>query len=145
MDQVAAHAQARGVSLAIETGQESAEELLDFLSRLQTPVGVNFDGANFIAYGTQDPLAALRLLYSRALGVHIKDYLPPTPDRLVRRCPIGQGAARVDETLRFLVEREYSGPLILETYDDENPLQTLAYSRAYVLDRLAGTVGREGA
>jgi sugar phosphate isomerase/epimerase len=137
VDQVASHAHRRGVLFAIETGQETAEELLDFLGRLDTPVGINFDGANFAAYGIQDPIHALHLLYPKTLGVHIKDYSRPLAAGLLgRSCPLGQGAARVDETLRFLRTAGFAGPLILETYSDTDPLQTLAASRAYVLDHL---------
>jgi sugar phosphate isomerase/epimerase len=125
------------VHFALETGQETAEELLEFLRRIDTPVGVNFDGANFIAYGTQDPIEALHLLYPKMQGVHIKDYIPPAASGLLGSpCPLGQGAARVDETLGFLQTAGFAGPLILETYSDTDRLQTLAASRAYILDRL---------
>jgi sugar phosphate isomerase/epimerase len=135
---VAAYARRCGVQFAIETGQETADQLLAFLDRLDLPVGINFDGANFIAYATQDPLEALRLLYPRTLGVHIKDYTPPpAPNLLGRPCPLGQGSARVDETLDLLRADGFTGPLILETYSEVDRLQMLAASRAYVCGRLA--------
>jgi sugar phosphate isomerase/epimerase len=137
VEQVVSYASRLGVQFAIETGQETAEELLEFLSRLDVSVGVNFDGANFIAYNTQDPLQALHLLYAKTLGVHIKDVtLPLAPGLLGRACPLGQGAARVDETLEFLRVANYAGPLILETYSDADPRRTLAEWRAYVLSRM---------
>jgi sugar phosphate isomerase/epimerase len=137
VQQVASYAHRHGVQLALETGQETAEELLAFIARLDAPAGVNFDGANFIAYGTQEPLDALRLLYPQILSVHIKDYTPPVAaGRLGNACPLGQGAAQVDETLRFLETAGFPGPVILETYSKTDPLQTLASSRAYVLNRL---------
>jgi sugar phosphate isomerase/epimerase len=136
--QVASHAQRCGVQFAIETGQETAEELIEFLRRVDVPVGINFDGANFIAYGTQDPLDALRLLYPQTVGVHIKDRLPPSAaGQLGPACPLGQGIAQVDETLRFLKTAGFSGPLILETYTDADHLEVLAVARAYTLERLA--------
>jgi len=135
--QVASYAQRCGVQFAIETGQETAEQLMEFLDRLDVPVGINFDGANFIAYGTQDPLDALRLLYPQTLGVHIKDRAPPSaPDQLGPPSPLGQGRAQVDETLRFLRMAGFAGPLILETYTDADHLEVLAAARAYILDRL---------
>jgi L-ribulose-5-phosphate 3-epimerase len=137
-DRVAARAAERGVHLALETGQESAEELVQFLDRLAHPAGVNFDGANLICYQKDEPLAALRALYPRVLGVHVKDYLPPEGARLIRTCRLGEGAARVDETLDFLVEAGYPGPLILEVYDDADPIGTIAAARDYVRARLAG-------
>jgi L-ribulose-5-phosphate 3-epimerase len=137
VERVATYAQRIGATYAIETGQETAEALLEFIARVDAPVAVNFDGPNFIAYQTQDPIEALTLLYPQTAGVHIKDYLvPAAPGLLSQACPLGEGAGRVDETLRFLVEADYGGPLILETYDRVAPLETLARSRAYVLDRL---------
>jgi L-ribulose-5-phosphate 3-epimerase len=135
VDQIAANAAKRGVKIGLETGQETAVELLAFIARLATPVGVNFDGANFIAYGTADPVAALEVLYPQIIGVHIKDYaLPAAPGLLSRSAPLGQGAARVDDTVRYLLNAGFAGPLILETYDSVNPLQTLAEARAYLTD-----------
>jgi sugar phosphate isomerase/epimerase len=134
---VAAYAQRIGVTYAIETGQETAQELLAFIARVDAPVAVNFDGPNFIAYQTQDPIEALQLLYPQTAGVHLKDYLvPEAPGLLSKACPLGEGAGKVDETLRFLIDSGYEGPLILETYDRVAPMETLHYSRAYVLERL---------
>lgn len=134
---VATYAQRIGTQYAIETGQETAQELLGFIDRIDAPVAVNFDGPNFIAYQTQDPMEALGLLYAKTAGVHIKDYLvPAAPGLLSQACPLGEGAGRVDDTLRFLIDADYAGPLILETYDRLAPLETLARSRAYVLSRL---------
>ena len=142
VERVAAYAHRIGTQYSIETGQETAEELLAFIDRVDAPVAVNFDGPNFIAYQTQDPMEALQLLYPKTAGVHIKDYLvPEAPGLLSKACPLGEGAGRVDDTLRFLTEAGYDGPLILETYDRVAPLETLARSRAYVLDRIRGAVG----
>lgn len=64
----------RGVRVAFETGQETAETLLDFLIELERPTaGVNFDPANMILYGMGDPVAALELLAPHVRQVHVKD------------------------------------------------------------------------
>lgn len=63
-----------GVKVAFETGQESAVTLngvLDELSRAD--VGVNFDPANMLLYGLDDPLAAFEKLLPRVRQVHAKD------------------------------------------------------------------------
>src|SRR5262249_53554625 len=58
----------------LETGQESAEVLLRFLHQVDRPhLGVNFDAANFILYGTDEPLSALDHLAPWVRGVHCKD------------------------------------------------------------------------
>jgi len=84
-----------------------------------------------------DPLAALQTLSPRVVGVHVKDYAPPAaPGLLSRPAPLGKGTARVGETIDFLQDAGFGGPLILETYDNEDPLRTLSEARTYVLERL---------
>ncbi len=64
----------RGVSLGLETGQESAETLLDALAELgHANIGVNFDPANMILYGMGDPVASLRALSPHVVQIHVKD------------------------------------------------------------------------
>ena len=141
VERVAKYAERIGTTYSIETGQETGQELLAFIGRVNAPVAVNFDGPNFIAYQTQDPMEALRVLYPYAAGVHIKDYLvPEAPGLLSKACRLGEGAGKVDETLSYLLEKGYSGPLILETYDRVTPMETLEFSRAYVLERLKAGV-----
>lgn len=63
-----------GVHVALETGQESAEVLSEFLLRLGRPtVGVNFDPANMLLYGMGDPVQALEQLALFVRQVHLKD------------------------------------------------------------------------
>jgi sugar phosphate isomerase/epimerase len=65
---------AKGIDLAFETGQETAEALRAFLIRLNRPnVGVNFDPANMILYDKGNPIEALRTLGPWIRQVHIKD------------------------------------------------------------------------
>lgn len=53
MSELADAAQASGIMLLMETGQESASELQSCLEDLNHPaLGVNFDPANMILYGT---------------------------------------------------------------------------------------------
>lgn len=74
---------ARGVRVALETGQETAGALLDFLRSLDAAapsapatVGVNFDPANMLLYGMGDPVAALQRLARRVAQFHVKDAIP---------------------------------------------------------------------
>jgi L-ribulose-5-phosphate 3-epimerase len=63
-----------GIKLGLETGQESAETLLEVLARLdRSNVGVNFDPANMILYGKGEPVAALKRLGRHVRQVHVKD------------------------------------------------------------------------
>jgi L-ribulose-5-phosphate 3-epimerase len=66
--------QARGITLGLETGQETAGVLFDFLHKLaKSNVGVNFDPANMILYDKGNPIEALRKLGHWVRQVHIKD------------------------------------------------------------------------
>ncbi len=64
----------RNVALGLETGQESAAALDLFLADVdRANVGVNFDPANMLLYGSGDPIEAVTLLAPRLSQVHIKD------------------------------------------------------------------------
>lgn len=70
-----------GVHLALETGQESAATLTALLAEFSdTAIGVNFDPANMLLYGTGDPIDAMRSLLPHIVQVHAKDAIPPTVD-----------------------------------------------------------------
>lgn len=67
----------RGVALALETGQERAATMTDLLAAVGDPgLGINFDPANMILYGSGDPIAALGALAPHIRQVHIKDAVP---------------------------------------------------------------------
>jgi sugar phosphate isomerase/epimerase len=66
--------QARGIALGLETGQETAAVLSEFLRQLGKPsVGVNFDPANMLLYDKGNPIMALRQLGPWLRQVHLKD------------------------------------------------------------------------
>lgn len=108
----------RGVNVAFETGQETADTLLEVLSDIdRETVGVNFDPANMILYGKGDPVDALRSLSSWVRQVHIKDALPAeTPGQWGTEVPAGQGdvdwpaffevAETLDPPAHYIIERE---------------------------------------
>ncbi len=105
-----------GQKLSLETGQETGPTLLRFLHDLgRDNVGVNFDPANMILYGSGDPIAALRLVGQYVIGCHCKDGVPPTePDQLGTEMPLGQGDVGIERFIRTLHELGYTGPLTIE-------------------------------
>lgn len=66
---------ARGITLGLETGQETAGTLSELLSTIvpRVGVGVNFDPANMILYAMGDPAQAMRMLGEHIVQVHMKD------------------------------------------------------------------------
>ncbi len=112
------HAARHGQSFALETGQERAEVLLGFLSDCARPnLGINFDPANLILYGTGEPVPALRTLSAHLLSVHAKDGdWPPkdAPGELGSERALGQGAVGIPEFVRALADTGYRGTLNVE-------------------------------
>jgi sugar phosphate isomerase/epimerase len=115
---IADHAAGNKQTFALETGQEPAAVLLQFLKDVDRPnVGINFDPANMILYGTGDPIEALGILGPHVLSVHAKDGNWPPPDRpgaLGREWPLGQGSVGIERFLDKLREVHYRGPLNIE-------------------------------
>lgn len=68
-----AYAASRGVTLAIETGPETASILADFVKKAGKGVGVNLDPANFVMVTGQDPTEAVYLLKDFIVHTHLKD------------------------------------------------------------------------
>ena len=66
-----------GAGLLMETGQEKADTLLEFLDEMRrrgaANVAVNFDPANMILYDMDDPIEALGKLAPHVRQVHVKD------------------------------------------------------------------------
>lgn len=125
------HAAGHGQTFALETGQESADALLDFLlGANRENLGINFDPANMILYGTGDPIAALHVLAQHILTVHCKDGdWPPkdSPGALGEEKPLGQGSVGMERFIATLKEIRYKGPLTIEreAHDPEQRLRDI--------------------
>ena len=93
------HAATHNQTFALETGQEPAPVLLAFLNDVAKPnLGINFDPANMILYGTGDPIEALGILASRVISVHCKDGDWPEPGiagALGKERPLGAGSVGI--------------------------------------------------
>ena len=108
-----------GQNLHLETGQETAEALLDFLRHVNRDnLFVNFDPANMILYGTGDPIEALKKVGHLVKSIHCKDATWAAED--VRgtewgaEVPLGDGDVGMETYLRTLKELGYEGPLTIE-------------------------------
>ncbi len=125
------HAATHNQTLALETGQEPAHALLDFFKDVNRPnLGINFDPANMILYGTGDPIEALDLLGPHVISVHCKDGDWPPKDKpgaLGTERPLGQGSVGIERFLAKLKEIGYRGPLSIEreTHDQEARLRDI--------------------
>jgi sugar phosphate isomerase/epimerase len=134
---IADHCSARGQTFHLETGQEPSAVLARYLRDVnRANVGVNFDPANLLLYGTDEPLAALDRLALYVRGVHCKDALPPArPDQLGTEVPIGRGAVDFPALVRRLHAIGYRGPLVIEREHGPRVIADVAEARIY-LERL---------
>jgi sugar phosphate isomerase/epimerase len=134
---VALHCDLYGLPFNLETGQESARDLLRFIHEVDRRiVGVNFDAANFVLYDTDEPLNALDLLGPHVRGVHCKDGLPPTEaGALGKEVPLGTGQVDWPAILKRLRALDYRRPLVIERERGANVVADILAARTY-LERL---------
>ncbi len=118
------HAKANGQNLHLETGQESASGLLQFIRDVQRDnLFVNFDPANMILYGTGEPIAALRQIGALVRSVHCKDgkWAGNPGVEWGREVPLGEGDVGMENFLRTLDSIGYTGPLTIEREIPQEP------------------------
>jgi sugar phosphate isomerase/epimerase len=113
------HVAKNGQNLHLETGQESADHLLEFLHDVNRPnLFINFDPANMILYGTGDPIEALKKVGKYVRSVHCKDAKWAPADQRGKawgtEVPLGEGDVGMENYLRTLKEIGYLGPLTIE-------------------------------
>jgi L-ribulose-5-phosphate 3-epimerase len=107
---------AANVELALETGQETAPDLLQLLHQLKRPnVGVNFDPANMILYDKGNPIAALRTLGPWIRSLHIKDARrTKVPGTWGEEAIVGTGEVDWPAFFATLRELNYTGNYSIE-------------------------------
>ncbi len=113
------HVAANGQRLNLETGQESAEHLLQFITDVERDnLFINFDPANMILYGTGDPIETLRKVGHLVRSIHCKDGKWVDPEKRGQEwgqeVPLGEGDVGMETYLRTLDEIGYTGPLTIE-------------------------------
>jgi sugar phosphate isomerase/epimerase len=130
----------RGQTFVLETGQETAATLKRFLDDVKREnLFVNFDPANMILYGNDDPFKALEVLSPWIRSVHCKDGCWPTgPNQLGKEVPLGEGDVRIREWIPALLQTGYAGPLTIER-EISGPEQTrdIAAARDLLNDLVA--------
>jgi sugar phosphate isomerase/epimerase len=104
------------VTLLMETGQESADGLREFLEKMHHPaLGVNFDPANMILYDKGNPVEAVRVLSHWIRHVHIKDALRTRKTgEWGMEVVWGTGEVNASEFLKALKRVGFAGALAVE-------------------------------
>ena len=113
------HVAKNGQNLHLETGQETAEHLLEFIHDVQrSNLFINFDPANMILYGTGNPIEALKKVGHLVRSVHCKD--AKWAAESVRgkewgsEVALGEGDVGMETYLQTLKAIGYEGPLTIE-------------------------------
>ncbi|MEC8554825.1 MAG: sugar phosphate isomerase/epimerase family protein [Planctomycetota bacterium] len=118
------HAGQNDQSVHLETGQETADGLLQFIGDMQRDnLFINFDPANMILYGTGQPIDALKKVGHYVKSVHCKDATWSDKPGETWGCevPLGEGQVDMNAYLSTLKEIGYSGPLTIEREIPEEP------------------------
>ena len=109
-----------GVTLILESGQETAEDLAAFMAKVPG-VGINFDPANMILYAKGKPREAVRKLAPWIRQVHIKDAVQTkTPGTWGDETPWGDGQVGGDAFLLELQKQGYKGNYVIEREGGSN-------------------------
>ncbi len=113
------HVKANGQNMHLETGQETADHLLEFMHDVgRDNLFINFDPANMILYGTGDPIEALKKVGHLVRSIHCKDAKWAAPDQRGKgwgtEVALGDGDVGMENYLRTLQSVGYTGPLTIE-------------------------------
>lgn len=131
----------KGVTLALETGQETADLLRLTLDEVKlNNVKVNFDPANMLLYDMGDPIRAVEILGPDIRSVHLKDAKRPTvKGNWGEEVPLGQGQANIPMFVKRLKAVGFKGPLVIEREvgDQKSRFNDIAHGIRYLKECLA--------
>ena len=149
------YAVTKGVTLAIETGPETAPTLYGFVSKAGDGVGVNLDPANFVMVTGQDPAEAVRLIGKKIVHTHLKDgkMLKKTDPKIIYdhfaeggiealnvadyfiETPVGEGDVNWNEYFAALNEIGFDGFLTIERETGADPIADIKKAASFAKDR----------
>lgn len=142
LGQVSALAQAKGITVGFETGQETADLLRLTLNELKcSNLKVNFDPANMILYDKGDPIRAVEILGPDIRSVHVKDAnRTREPGTWGDEVPLGEGQVNIKKFVQTLKKVGYRGSLCIEREvgDQEGRIRDVAHGIRYLRECLAG-------
>jgi sugar phosphate isomerase/epimerase len=123
------HCQSQNQDVHLETGQESADSLLQFIGDMQRDnLFINFDPANMILYGLGEPIEALEKVGRYVHSVHCKDATWAANPGKEWGCEValGDGDVGMERYLRTLDKVGYHGPLTIEREIPQDPARQKA-------------------
>jgi sugar phosphate isomerase/epimerase len=125
---------ARGLDLAFETGQETAETLKSFLEKLgRANVGVNFDPANMLLYDKGNPIEALRTLGPWVKQCHLKDAIRTrSPGTWGQEVPVGAGQVDWPAFFGLLRQLGFNGALAIEREAGSQRVEDIRTAKLFI-------------
>jgi sugar phosphate isomerase/epimerase len=140
------HCRRNGQNLHLETGQETADDLLRFIADVRRDnLFINFDPANMILYGTGNPIQALWKVGPYVRSVHCKDgrWAANPGKEWGQEVPLGDGDVGFETYLRTLAAIGYTGPLTIEREIPQEPARQKAEvgQAVRLLERLKAKLG----
>jgi sugar phosphate isomerase/epimerase len=142
------HVANNGQRLHLETGQETADHLLEFIHDVDRQnLAINFDPANMILYGTGNPIEALMKVGEFVKSVHCKDARWAAEGSRGKgwgsEVALGDGDVNFELYLRVLKSFGYEGPLTIEReIANDRARQKADIGQAVeLLTRLRGKIG----
>ncbi|HEX5273284.1 MAG TPA: sugar phosphate isomerase/epimerase family protein [Gemmataceae bacterium] len=136
LGEVSRLAAGKGVTVAFETGQETADLLRLTLDELKCAnLKVNFDPANMLLYDKGDPIRAVEILGPDIRSVHVKDAnRPKVPGQWGEEVPLGEGQVNIRQFVKTLEKVGYRGPLCVEREvgNQEQRLADIAHGVRYL-------------
>ena len=117
----------KNVVLLMETGQETAQTLAEFIEKLAHPsLAINFDPGNMILYGKGNPIEAVGLLGSWIKHVHVKDAVSSSAkNNWGTEVPWGSGVVKQEVFLAALERNGFSGALSIEREAGESQFEDI--------------------
>lgn len=127
-----------GTRIGLETGQEDSATLLGVLDQLGgRGVGVNFDPANMLLYGSGDPGEALERLSPHVVQFHVKDAkASPGAGVWGEEVRVGDGDVDWDVFFEIATGRLGSADLMIEREAGENRVGDIRHARGFVENHL---------
>jgi hexulose-6-phosphate isomerase len=123
-----------GIKMSIESDLPPTEFKNAMSSLPRTSFGVNYDIGNS-AYLGYEPASELSAYGNRLNLVHIKDRVHGGGS-----VPLGEGDARVIDTISLISGSGFSGPYTMQAYRDDNGLETFEAQLSWLRTSLSNEV-----
>lgn len=126
-----------GITLALETMDvdhtNSITKLMDYVRRINSPWLQVYPDVGNLTSASQDIVIELLRGEGHIVAIHIKD----ARKGVIRKVPFGEGLVDFSEAFSLLKRTRYSGPLLIEMWNDEseNPVEEIKNARQWVIDK----------